>query len=222
MREPQRKTPAAGSGVTDTHGPLAIRPLSFGAHRKPNSRFPHLTNLCVTISDQRAHRVGMHKGARMPARAILLALAIVAILPRASAQEQQPQLIDRELKASYCLGYFEADQETRQRLCQKGQDTSKFFALCSTGAQSDTNRKRVKEYLATSGLMARLDAASAATQGRTDYSECVNWARSQAATDCTRGCPRDSVQQHLLCVSACKPIACRRVEECEVLNYLPN
>jgi len=158
----------------------------------------------------------------MPARAILLVLAVLAILPWASAQEPQPQLIDRELKASYCLGYFEEDHETRQRLCQKGLDTSKVFALCSTGAQSDANRHRVEEYLAANGFLARLDAAFATTQGHNDYSECVNWATSQAAIDCTQQCPRDSVQQHLLCVSACKPIVCRRVETCDVLNYLPN
>ena len=158
----------------------------------------------------------------MPARAVLLMFAVVAILPRASAQEVQPRLIDQELKASYCLGYFEADHEMRQRLCQQGQDTSKVFALCSTGAQSDANRQRVKEYLAANDMLTRLDAASAVTQGRDDYRECVNWAASQAATDCIQKCPREYIQQHLLCVSACKPVVCRRVETCEILNYLPN
>lgn len=158
----------------------------------------------------------------MSARVILWVLAAAVIMPRASTQDQQPQLIDQEVKASYCLGYFKADHEMRQRLCQKSQDTSKVVALCALGAQSDAKMQRITDYLAANGFLTRHDATSAAIQGRNDYRECVSWAKSQAAADCAEKCPQQSLQQHLLCVSACKPVACRQVEMCEILDYLPN
>jgi hypothetical protein len=175
---------------------------------------------------------------------VVLTVIAAAYIPAASAQEGG--LSNKDLKASYCLGYFTAQKQAQPQMCLAGGVFADTY-MCSPDAREwisadqDAKLKRVLAYLtARDILFSSKPAVSngfmlANAQGTKDFQQCVKWANTQiekhtpseraCLSSCERTFSKNSTADHIgelmNCTRGCEPELCRKSYSCENMDYLP-
>jgi hypothetical protein len=132
------------------------------------------------------------------------------------AQEQR-RPTDQELKAGYCLGWFEAQAEALRSYCA----TATACPPQHIQKQAE-KQKRVAVYLAAKGFPD--GAVPTASQGANDYNRCTQALGSDEAMACNASCVSRTLKDPdylRRCAKTCNPDVCARGEACEKMDYLP-
>jgi hypothetical protein len=154
----------------------------------------------------------------MNAPKIALGLAFTAVV--LAPMNGLAQVSDRELKASYCYGYFKAQSEGRRTLCQSSNVPAE---ACQSA--NDDKLKRVLLYLMAKGAFNSGGGGPliAMTQGRQDFNQCISWLDAGQGEPCFESCRHKahSADEMMRCAEACEPEVCQKGKTCENLDYLP-
>jgi hypothetical protein len=154
---------------------------------------------------------------------VCVALAVLTTLPRTTGAFAQ-EATDADLRAAYCLKVIQ-DRLVWSQVCTRvGLPPALAEVNKQSCATENNSVARLKAYLTARGyVFAERDLTPvivAANRGGADFRDCVIWADSPESTTCFNKC---WVQGGgATCIANC-PVseACRRVQSCSDLTFLP-